>query len=281
MIELAAVTIMKNESTHIAEWVAFHITQGFQKFYIYDNHSTDFPAHFLAPYIEAGIVEMREIPEHMHNQYAGYWIYGDLFPYVEDKVKWLWCGSTDEFMFTPDYVKNGVRVLLNEYDRDNVAALQIPWTNFNSIGKIKRERGLIIERFHHTFQEKICHVKSIVRPNRVIKMIDPHSSAPKEGFICIDENNNSVYGPFAQSPSSLRIRINHYVSMSAHEYRVKISKGRADVPGHEVVARPSQWTEYHPPETKIDETITPLIPAMRDELCLRFFDRPELISWLL
>ncbi len=38
---VAIVTIVKNESRYIGEWVSFHYKAGVRKFYIYDNGSTD------------------------------------------------------------------------------------------------------------------------------------------------------------------------------------------------------------------------------------------------
>ena len=55
-IKLAAVVIAKNESEYIAEWVAYHIVQGFEKIYLYDNDSTDNMKECLQPFIDKGIV---------------------------------------------------------------------------------------------------------------------------------------------------------------------------------------------------------------------------------
>ena len=37
MAYLAATLWVKNEASYLEEWLEFHILQGFEKFYIYDN----------------------------------------------------------------------------------------------------------------------------------------------------------------------------------------------------------------------------------------------------
>ena len=60
--ELAIGAITKNEGPYIKEWIDYHILVGVQKFYIYDNESTDDTAKILKPYIKKGIVEYVYFP---------------------------------------------------------------------------------------------------------------------------------------------------------------------------------------------------------------------------
>lgn len=61
-IDLAIVTIMKNEAPYVKEWLDYHILVGVKKFYIYDNDSDDNLHDILRPYIEQGIVEYTFFP---------------------------------------------------------------------------------------------------------------------------------------------------------------------------------------------------------------------------
>ena len=60
-IRLAAVVIAKNESDYIAEWVAYHLVQGVERIYLYDNDSTDTMRECLQPYIDTGFVVYHQI----------------------------------------------------------------------------------------------------------------------------------------------------------------------------------------------------------------------------
>ena len=54
---LAVCAIAKNEGPYFQEWIEWHRKQGVEKFYIYDNESTDCTKEVLKPYIESGLVE--------------------------------------------------------------------------------------------------------------------------------------------------------------------------------------------------------------------------------
>lgn len=52
---LSATCIIKNEAEYMPEWLEYHLLVGFEKFYIYDNGSTDNIKQVLAPYVDASI----------------------------------------------------------------------------------------------------------------------------------------------------------------------------------------------------------------------------------
>lgn len=56
MIDLAIVAIIKNEGQYIEEWLRYHIVAGVQKFFLYDNDSSDNTREILEKYIRAGYV---------------------------------------------------------------------------------------------------------------------------------------------------------------------------------------------------------------------------------
>lgn len=50
-IKLAICVIVKNEAPYMKEWIDYHRLVGVEKFYVYDNESTDSLLSVLAPYI--------------------------------------------------------------------------------------------------------------------------------------------------------------------------------------------------------------------------------------
>ncbi|KAI8925584.1 glycosyltransferase family 92-domain-containing protein [Entophlyctis helioformis] len=54
--------MMRNKAEYVAEWVEFHLLQGFDKFVIYNHMSTDNIRQQLMPYTTAGIVELVDWP---------------------------------------------------------------------------------------------------------------------------------------------------------------------------------------------------------------------------
>ena len=49
---LSLCAIVKNEAPYLPEWIEFYKLVGVEKFYIYDNDSTDNTKEVLKPYIE-------------------------------------------------------------------------------------------------------------------------------------------------------------------------------------------------------------------------------------
>ncbi len=93
-IDLAIVTIMKNEAPYVKEWLDYHILVGVHKFYIYDNDSTDNLKEVLAPYIKSGIVEYTFFTGAEQQLPA----YNDCFEKHKDDVEWLAVIDADEFI---------------------------------------------------------------------------------------------------------------------------------------------------------------------------------------
>ena len=72
---LAVCAIAKNEGPYFKEWLEWHRKQGVEKFYIYDNESTDCTKEVLQPYIESGLVEYTYFPGY-RKQLVDIWKWG-------------------------------------------------------------------------------------------------------------------------------------------------------------------------------------------------------------
>ena len=59
---LAICAIAKNEGPYFHEWIEWHRKQGVEKFYIYDNESTDGTREVLEPYIASGLADFTYFP---------------------------------------------------------------------------------------------------------------------------------------------------------------------------------------------------------------------------
>ena len=51
--DVAMVTVIQNEVRWLPEWLEYHVSLGFEHFYLYDDASTDATRDALAPYFEA------------------------------------------------------------------------------------------------------------------------------------------------------------------------------------------------------------------------------------
>ncbi|MDR1952230.1 MAG: glycosyltransferase family 92 protein [Elusimicrobiota bacterium] len=222
--ELSVVSIIKNEARYIREWLEFHLLVGVEKFYIYDNESTDNVKEILSPYVKAGIVKLIDCPGKAQQCYA----YMDAMCKYANKTKWLAIIDLDEFIVPlkdekiTDFLKD-----FNDY-----CQILIGWNLYGSSGHKTRREGLLIENYkYHAADDYITNSKVIVNPRAIRGMLNPHWCFPYG--LSVDENKkifdfypytNKYFSPISKK----KICINHYYCKSWQEYDEKIKKGCAD-----------------------------------------------------
>jgi hypothetical protein len=218
---LSVVLIVKNEALYIEEWLEYHLLVGVQKFYIYDNESTDNLVQILQPYIEIGIVEYIHFPYKKKQILA----YNDILEKSRKETFWLAAIDIDEFIVLvekktiPDFLK----------DFEQYAGVKVNWLAYGSSGERHWREELVIERFkkHEKMNAHFGRcVKTICNPRAVFKM-DIHEPF-YFGFAVVvnSDKNNQKYQYMDIEQVYGNIRINHYHTKSYDEYLLKIKKGR-------------------------------------------------------
>ena len=219
---LAICAIAKNEGPYFKEWIEWHKKQGVEKFYIYDNESTDCTKEVLAPYVKSGLVE--------YNYFPGYKVqlsaYDNCFDRHRLDTRWIALIDLDEFIVP---IKDGnIPDFLKRFEK--FPAVEINWLVYGSNGEKKKKPGTMMERFkRHSHYEHILnrHVKSIVNPRRIFNMIGCHEAARISGHAA-DSHGNPIKKNFRErEPQHDVIRINHYAVRSYEEFMEKQAKGRA------------------------------------------------------
>ena len=219
---LAVCAIAKNEGAYFKEWIEWHRSMGVEKFYIYDNESTDGTRQVLEPYIASGLVEYRYFPGY-HCQLAAY---DDCLEKYRFEARWLAIIDLDEFIVPiKDYA---IPTFLQRFEKFPV--VEVNWLIYGSSGAKKKEEGAVMERFKcHSLPEHPLnrHVKSIVNPRRVFSVIGCHEVARISGS-AVDSHGHPIKRNFRdREPQQDVIRINHYAVKSYEEFKTKQSRGRA------------------------------------------------------
>ncbi|MFV0471594.1 MAG: glycosyltransferase family 92 protein [Paludibacteraceae bacterium] len=219
---LAICAIAKNEGTYFKEWIEWHKKLGVEKFYIYDNESTDNTREVLEPYIKSGVVEYTYFPGKRQQLPA----YDDCLEKHRFDARWIAVIDLDEFIVPQkDATITGFLQKFEDY-----SAVEINWLVYGSGGAKEKKEGAVMDRFkHHSLPNHISnrHVKSIVNPRRVFCFIGCHEVARISGHT-VDSHGETVKKNFRdREPQQDVIHINHYAVKSYEEFLDKRSRGRA------------------------------------------------------
>lgn len=181
-IKLAAVVIAKNESDYIAEWVAYHKVQGFDRIFLYDNDSTDSMKECLRPFIDDGFVVYHQI--HGNKQQGNAYTHA-LYNYGK-LCKYMAFIDCDEFLTPCKYGDKIVDMLNNFFDKNPKAGgLSVNWCMYGSSQLIDKPEGKLIDNF--LWRAEIGKpgtqiIKSVVRPECCLKWVHPHYPVYGLGF---------------------------------------------------------------------------------------------------
>lgn len=234
---LSVCAIAKNEGPYFKEWIEWHLSKGVEKFYIYDNESTDGTRNILEPYIQSGVVEYKYWPGYRRQLAA----YDDCLEHHRFASRWMAFIDLDEFIVPmqdksiPDFLKRF----------ETFAAVEVNWLIYGSSGRKTKTPGSVMERFKCHSQPSHSlnrHVKSIVDPRRVFNMIGCHEAARISGYAA-DSHGQPIKQNFRErEPQQDIIRINHYAVRSYEEFVEKQARGRAS--GKQRTVKTEYFTQY-------------------------------------
>ena len=219
---LAVCAIAKDEGPYFKEWIEWHAAKGVEKFYIYDNGSTDGTREVLKPYIDAGLVDYTYFPGHRMQLAA----YDDCFARHRYDARWIAVIDLDEFIVP---LKDAtIPRFLQRFE--DFPLVEINWLIYGSGGAKKRVEGDVMKRFtRHSLPDHPLnrHVKSIVDPRRIFSMIGCHEAARISGKGADTHGRKISVSWRDRHPEQDVIRVNHYAVRSYEEFIEKRARGRA------------------------------------------------------
>lgn len=137
-VDLSIVAIIKNEGNYIEEWVRYHILVGVQRFYLYDNGSTDNTDKILKKYVDAGYVKLIDFPGIAMQLKA----YNDAISKYKRCTKYMAIIDADEFLYSCN--RNiSVREQLDSifYKFPKAGGVAVNWRMFGSGGLLTKPTG--------------------------------------------------------------------------------------------------------------------------------------------
>jgi predicted MPP superfamily phosphohydrolase len=246
---------------------------GVEKFYIYDNESTDNIKEILSPYINTG--EVVYCMAHSNGTSADlpqFQSYNDAIQKFRNKTKWLAIIDIDEFIVPVKKSTIPEVLILLQKKLGKIYSLGIHWIEYGYSGHYNKPNGFVIESFtknaglrlDNTVSPPGVIVKSIVNP-RTVTEAKCHThfhffdKIPK----AINENGIEFFGSNVTDLSKAGIdyiRINHYFTRSYEEYKNKLMRNQSRLSDYRIKTIPKFIPDFLSQyEDKIMEKYIPLL----------------------
>jgi hypothetical protein len=194
--------------------VSFHRVQGVERFYLYDNRSSDDWRSELAPEIDAGIVEVQPWPFVPGQARA----YADCLERHRSDARWVAFIDVDEFLFSP--TGRPLPEILRGFDTH--PAVAVSRRTYGTSGWEHPPEGLVTENYVWRDTDEYPGnrwVKSIVYPRGAVGWASPHNFRVRGD--AVGEDRRRVRSAL-RKPTVELLRINHYYTRSAEEFRRKL-----------------------------------------------------------
>ena len=232
--ELSICTIFRDEARYLDEWIKFHLGVGVQHFYLCSHNSEDEYLKVLQPYIDRGLVDLTELKDNPNNGSDSFInstqcvYYSESIERLKGISKWVAIIDSDEFLF-PSKGHGTLLDVLKEFENNSYGAVAVNWQMFGTSKIPKLPKKSFITRHLTRCAVKDystnLHVKSIVRPERVSKVDNPHYAIFYPGYVQVNTDHVNFEGPFSPYVQVDTLRINHYWTRDEYYYnKVKIPR---------------------------------------------------------
>lgn len=239
---LAAAVIVGDEVGSIREWVAFHLTVGFEMIHVYTNwlDRADATRREIEDFVEAGLVTITPWPDIFNLNGPGHYgmfqnyCYAHAITTNRGRVRWLALIDADEFLYSP--VEDDLKSVLRRYEER--PAVAVFWVNFGSNGHLTPPEGLVIDNYTRAAADGCLtnrQYKSIVQPHRITGVFSPHRYVTDEADVCAYSEIGEPLGnrPYERNvPSGQILRLNHYCVKSEAEFEARLNTGWAAMAPH-------------------------------------------------
>lgn len=266
-VYLSICSIFKDEAPYLKEWIEYHLLAGVERFYLYDNDSTDNPLEILQPYIDKGIV----IYHKLSGACMQYIAYRDAIYKYKKQTYWMAIIDLDEFIVPVE--KDDIKEFLKDYEK--YPGVVINQKVFDSNGHKTKPGSSVIESYTRVSKEigtlLSIQFKSIVRPSLVDHIHTAHWAHFKSNKLAVYPNYFKVpentYGLCFSAPGFValmsKICLNHYYTKSEEEYVKRCSRNYANMS----VNRPILQSFLNfCGETEEDLTIQKYLPKLKERL---------------
>lgn len=263
--QLALAAMFRNEARYLEEWIEYHRMVGVERFWLYDDQSSDDWRSVLAPYLEQGLAEVIDWPVPGRNDYMRRQVEAqrDAVQRACGQARWLALIDVDEYLL-PLADDTVARCLERHYAEAD--AVYVNWRNFGTGGVHLERAGPTLFKLTACAEEFHSHNsvgKSIVRPEQVLarELWYAHHAVLRPGACYYDGDGEPI--PDGKSQPELDgkhherlLRLNHYPLRDEGSFRsVRLGAGDRVTVADEHL----QWEHYEAFSLERDEAILDFI----------------------
>lgn len=236
--DLAVLSIMKNESLNVLEWIDHYIWQGVDHIYIIDNGSSDDMIEKIECSPHRGRVTLIQAPE--KHQQKKHYRRAIASQKIKKKFRWLLIVDADEFCFPLKH--RTITEALQGLDWFDLIYMQ--WTYFGCPDQAEHPSSLRTDLIYR--QDDLGpHIatKFFVKTSRIgRKSVQIHKFRGARSERTITAND--VF------------QLNHYQTQSLHFWKtVKMTRGDADIPAWEFKRSMQDFNDFNAKAVVRDELL--------------------------
>ena len=229
--DVAMCAIVRCENKYLPEWVAYHLSLGVKKIYIYDNSrdGDEQPYKVLNDYTKTDAVEIIDFRNQGGDINVQDKAYNDC--YTRHSMDYAWIGflDIDEFVTAKRKSRNVLPTLLGKMNADVVV---LSWRVMTDSGLVHYEPKPVRERFTkplkgNRYEDGKEFVKSFVRGGLfgLLFQNHPHCPAYPDSLKIVNIKGEPVQKHPTTKPVYEVAWVDHYMTKTAEEFVEKTRRG--------------------------------------------------------
>ena len=215
---LVIVAIFKNENDYLEEWLNFHINQGIDHFYLYDNNDVSYGKETMKilnkykdkiTYIAWNNVETTALYTTQRRAYQ------HCVDTYSKEFKWIALADIDEFIYStrPSLT---IKQIINFYTNDDTPFIKVPRYNFGDSGYSSKQDSVVKSYIYR--EKNFSSYKAISNVDYID--FQKHTFGVHRFLYTTDDgiNKDIKINNEQITTSKIPIAMNHYYTKSKEEY---------------------------------------------------------------
>lgn len=252
--------IFKDEAEDLLEWIAYHLSIGFDHIVLFDNGSVDGGAARVSNSPFAGFVTIIDWPERPGQLSA----YRHFCQHMAMSFEWVAFIDIDEFVHPLE--DDSIKAVLPRYG--SASGVLVEWLVFGPSGHVERPTGLVIENYDIRLPEdhpRCGWVKSILRVADIVDVRESPHVFDVSGKLC---NTRGEWVPAHAwiHPCHDVLVLNHYFTKSQEDWDTKTARGAVILAEGRGYYRRREFEEHANAATERDDRIQRFVPLVKQVL---------------